>query len=383
MIYLFSNSKDGWLKEEGLFLFENPVYILKVYKNRVYLNNINIKTKKPIKIVEKIIKKYRLYASGFISYDYNDFILSLKSPKKDDTDFPVIYIEFHKNYKKVSLPIPTTFSKVKSVVFTTSEEEFINKVKRSKEYIESGDFYQVNLSHRIDVEGYFYKDGIFYNLINIQPTDYMMLIKNPHFSLISASMELFLEKNENSIKTKPIKGTVKKTGYTYLDEKLKEELRTSQKEQAENLMITDLMRNDLGRVATNIKVENLFEISEYNTLYQMSSTVKGNLKNDISIEDIVKNTFPPGSVTGAPKKRSMEVIHQLENKRRSVYCGTTFLIKPNLDFIMSVAIRQILFRKDKAYIYVGSGIVADSDPKKEWEETLIKAKANLKAIGLK
>ncbi len=196
-------------------------------------------------------------------------------------------------------------------------------------------------------------------------------------------MELFLEKNENSIKTKPIKGTVKKTGYTYLDEKLKEELRTSQKEQAENLMITDLMRNDLGRVATNIKVENLFEISEYNTLYQMSSTVKGILKNDISIEDIVKNTFPPGSVTGAPKKRSMEVIHQLENKRRSVYCGSTFLIKPNLDFVMSVAIRQILFKKDKAYIYVGSGIVADSDPKKEWEETLIKAKANLKAIGLK
>ncbi len=181
MIYLFSNSKDGWLKEKGLFLFENPVYILKVYKNRVYLNNIHIKTKKPLKLAEKIIKKYKLYASGFISYDYNDFILSLKSPKKDDTGFPLIYIEFHKNYKKVSLPNPTTFSKVKSVFFTTSEEEFIDKVKRSKEYIESGDFYQVNLSHRIDVEGYFYKDGIFYNLINIQPTDYMMYIKNPHF----------------------------------------------------------------------------------------------------------------------------------------------------------------------------------------------------------
>ncbi|HEV09542.1 MAG TPA: anthranilate synthase component I family protein, partial [Sulfurihydrogenibium azorense] len=122
-------------------------------------------------------------------------------------------------------------------------------------------------------------------------------------------------------------------------------------------------------------------ISEYSTLFQMSSTVKGVLEKNISLEEIILYTFPPGSVTGAPKKRAMEVIEELENKRRSIYCGTNVLIKPNLDFVMSVAIRQILFRKEKAYIFVGSGIVADSDPKQEWEETLIKAKANLKALN--
>lgn len=383
MIFLYSNSSDGWLGRQGLFLFNKPVFTLKVYKNRTYLNNLLIKTKKPLKIAESIIKKQKLFAVGFISYDYNDFILSKKSPKKDDTNFPLIYLEFHKNYIEVEKKLKDIFtSKAQEVVFNTTKDNFIKKVNTAKKYIENGDFYQINLSHRIDIKGYFNKDTIFFNLINIQPTDYMMLIKNPKFSLISASMELFLEKKGSLIKTKPIKGTVKKTGNPELDEKLKGELKTSRKEKAENLMITDLMRNDLGKIANNIKVNKLFEITQYSTLYQMSSTVSGILKEGLSIDRIIESTFPPGSVTGAPKKRAMEVIEELEDKRRSVYCGATVLIKPNLNFVMSVAIRQILFKKDKAYIYVGSGIVSDSTPEKEWEETLLKAKANLKAIGL-
>ncbi|MGC8941140.1 MAG: anthranilate synthase component I family protein [Sulfurihydrogenibium sp.] len=381
MIYLFSHSKNGWLKQEGLFLFEKPIFTLKVYKNRVYLNNRILKTKRPLKIAESIIKKQKLFAVGFISYDYNDFILSRKTPKKDDTEFPLIYLEFHKAYKKLDFPKFEFFSKVKSLRFTTTEKEFINKVEKAKEYIENGDFYQINLSHRIDLQGLFYKDSVFFNLIKIQPTDYMMYIKNPHFSLISGSMELFLEKEGNTITTKPIKGTRRKTDSPDLNEKLKQDLLNSEKEKAENLMITDLMRNDLGKFLNNVTVEDLFHISEYSTLFQMSSTVKGVLEKNISLEEIILYTFPPGSVTGAPKKRAMEVIEELENKRRSVYCGATVLIKPNLDFVMSVAIRQILFRKEKAYIFVGSGIVADSDPKQEWEETLIKAKANLKALN--
>lgn len=380
MIYIFSGSKGGWLKEEGLFLFEKPTFTLKVYRNRVYLNDNLIKTKHPIKIAENIVKRHRLYACGFISYDYNDFILTEKHLKKDDTNFPLIYLEFHRKFRKVNIRDTNYFSKVKKIDFTTTKEEFMKKVEIAKKYIENGEFYQINLSHRIDLKGFFYKDSIFFNLINVQPTDYMMYIKNPDFSLISGSMELFLEKKGNVITTKPIKGTRKKTENPILNQKLKEDLKNSQKEQAENLMITDLMRNDLGKIAKNITVENLFEISEYTTLYQMSSTIKGTLKENLSIEDIITNTFPPGSVTGAPKKRAMEIIEKLEDKRRSVYCGATVLINPDLDFVMSVAIRQILFKKDKGYIYVGSGIVADSDPQNEWEETILKAKANLQAI---
>jgi Anthranilate/para-aminobenzoate synthases component I len=164
------------------------------------------------------------------------------------------------------------------------------------------------------------------------------------------------------------------------DEVLKNQLINSEKERAENLMITDLMRNDLSKIANNVKVEELFKVDKYSTLFQMSSTVKGILKEKLSFEEVILNTFPPGSVTGAPKKRAMEIIDELEDKKRSVYCGATFLIKPNLDFVMSVAIRQMIFANDRCSIYVGSGIVWDSDPVKEYEETLIKAKANLKSL---
>jgi Anthranilate/para-aminobenzoate synthases component I len=193
-------------------------------------------------------------------------------------------------------------------------------------------------------------------------------------------MELFLEKKGREIITKPIKGTIKRGLNELEDEALKNQLINSEKERAENLMITDLMRNDLSKIANNVKVEELFKVDKYSTLFQMSSTVKGILKEKLSFEEVILNTFPPGSVTGAPKKRAMEIIDELEDKKRSVYCGTTFLIKPNLDFVMSVAIRQMIFAKDRCSIYVGSGIVWDSDPVKEYEETLIKAKANLKSL---
>jgi len=193
-------------------------------------------------------------------------------------------------------------------------------------------------------------------------------------------MELFLEKKGREIITKPIKGTIKRGLNELEDEVLKNQLTNSEKERAENLMITDLMRNDLSKIANNVKVKELFKVDKYSTLFQMSSTVKGALKEKLSFEKIILNTFPPGSVTGAPKKRAMEIIDELEDKKRSVYCGATFLIKPNLDFVMSVAIRQMIFTKDGCSIYVGSGIVWDSDPVKEYEETLIKAKANLKSL---
>jgi anthranilate/para-aminobenzoate synthase component I len=194
-------------------------------------------------------------------------------------------------------------------------------------------------------------------------------------------MELFLEKKGREIITKPIKGTIKRGLNELEDEVLKNQLINSEKERAENLMITDLMRNDLSKIANNIKVEELFKVDKYSTLFQMSSTVKGILKEKLSFEEVILNTFPPGSVTGAPKKRAMEIIDELEDKKRSVYCGATFLIKPNLDFVMSVAIRQMIFTKDRCSIYVGSGIVWDSDSAKEYEETLIKAKANLKSLN--
>jgi len=374
------SENGGWFENKGLYVFDKPVKTVKLFYNKLLINDYKIDTKKPIQLIEKILKKNKYFALGYISYDFKENIFG-KFPKKDDIRVPVLYLSFYKNFKKINLPEEKKYrSVIRSINIPVKEEDFVKKVLKAKEYIEKGDIYQVNISHRIEIDGFFSPENIFYRLIKIQPTPYLMLIKDRDFSIISGSMELFLEKKGRVVKSKPIKGTRKRGRDKKEDKILYNELKNSEKERAENLMITDLMRNDINRIATDVKVENLFSIEEYSSIFQMVSTVKGKLKEGISLKDIIWNTFPPGSVTGAPKKRAIEIIDELEDVKRTVYCGATFLIKPDLDFVMSVAIRQMIFKGNRCYIYVGSGIVADSDPEKEYEETLIKAKANIDSL---
>ncbi len=381
-IYLYSQ-KDGWFDKEGIYLFDKPVFSLKYKNNRTYLNGRCIPLINPINLTEKLIKEYELYGLGYISYNYGkNLVLGKSYPQRKDINIPDIYILFFRKFKNINIGIKGVKQNVKSLKINTTKEDFIKKVLKIKKYIESGDIYQVNLTHRIDLEGAFYPKEAFFKTIDIQKTPYLMLIRGKDFSVLSASMELFLEKKGNIIKTKPIKGTRARGKTEKEDKALFEELKNSPKEIAENLMITDLMRNDLGRISRKVYVDTLFEVEKYSTLYQMSSTVVGELKENISLKKIIDNTFPPGSITGAPKKRAMEIIGELEDFERSVYCGATVLIKPNLDFTMSVAIRQSIFKDNRCYIYVGSGIVYYSNPEDEYKETLIKAKANLKALGL-
>jgi len=373
MVYLYS--ENSWLPENGLIFFNKPVYQIKIYERVKNLDNFLL-------FLESFIKKNKLYAVGFFSYDLKEEIFGIKKLKKDNIKIPKIYINFYKRYETIQYLEKTGKNIIKNIEYQTTREDFIKKVEKAKKYIENGDIYQINLTHRIKIDGYFDKLYTFKNLLNIQKTPYLILIKDKDFSVISGSMELFLKKENNKIITEPIKGTIKRGKNKEEDIYLENLLKNSQKERAENLMITDLMRNDLGRIANNIKVKELFKITKYNSLFQMSSVVEGDLKKDITLKDIIYSTFPPGSVTGAPKFRAMQIIDELEDYKRHIYCGATFLIRPNLDFVMSVAIRQIIFQNKNAYIYVGSGIVADSNPEKEYEETLIKAKANLESLLL-
>ena len=381
MIYLYSKD-DGFLEREGLFCVDRPVLRIK-YKNGVLtLNSTGIETDKPFLLVERLIRRKKLHAAGFITYDYGERIFGIKDKRKKILSLPDIYLVLFRRLKKVEQFQLKKDSSVFSITFPVRKEEFINAVKRAKDYIERGDIYQINLSHPIVIKGYFNKKSVFQRLINYQPTPFMMLIEDRDFSLISGSMELFLKRRGNRITTKPIKGTRPRGKTEEEDIKLKSELENSVKERAENLMITDLMRNDLGRICKGVEVDKLFEVEEYSSLFQMSSTVRGILREDVNLQEIVEATFLPGSVTGAPKKRAMEIIAELERFKRSVYCGATVFIKPNLDFTMSVAIRQIIFQSGKAVVYVGSGIVADSKPEEEYRETMIKAKASFKALGV-
>lgn len=375
--FIYSNSEEGWLNRIGLFMFNKPIIKVSFYKNRLIINGKTVKTENPLGYIQKYINQRKYYILGYISYDFKDYTLkNIKKVPKENINMPLIYLNFYKGFTQLNIPAVNSKNKIFKKEYRTSKEEFIKKIQSIKEHIEKGDIYQLNLSHRLDLEGIFFPFAVFLKLIEVQPTPYMMYIVDRDFRVISGSMELFLKKENNRLVSMPIKGTCK------IEDDYLSCLVNNPKERAENLMITDLMRNDIGMICRDIKVDKLFEVRRYNTLYQMSSTVSGKLDNNITVKDIIEATFPPGSVTGAPKKKSVEIIEKLEDSRRGIYCGATVLIKPDLDFTMSVAIRQIIFKKNRCYIYVGAGIVADSDPYKEYEETILKAEANIRSLTL-
>lgn len=266
--------------------------------------------------------------------------------------------------------------KVSNFRLNTSKSQYIKNIRKIKKYIADGETYQINYTVKglFDFEGDF--ASFFSNLIFNQSAKYIAFINLVDEFLISISPELFFETNLKSIVTKPMKGTIAR-GVNYQDDQMKKhELENSIKNQAENVMIVDLLRNDLGRICEfgSVKTTKLFEIEKYESLYQMISTVKGKLKKSVIFSDILKNIFPCGSVTGAPKIRSMEIIRELENEGREIYTGAIgLMLGKNLMF--NVAIRTIQFERElkKGKIGLGSGVVWDSHPEKEYNEVLLKS----------
>src|SRR3989304_2346264 len=359
---LFLDSGGGWLpdmvrpgspQEDSSFVFfRNPVFSLSSLGQGVSVSLQDRKlnfNRDPLSVLEGYLSEGYI-AVGYVSYEYSRFTEEGFIPiwKKEGETYPDIYLQFFKERDVISGSLedlknilPTHYQTLKAynplmrieMYSNMTKMEYLNMIRFAKEYIASGDIYQVNLSQRF---------------------------------------------------TTPIKGTRKKGFSVEEDAILKAELISCQKERAENLMIVDLMRNDLGRVCKygTVKVNNLFNIESYATLHQMVSEVEGYLKDEIRIGDIIKSTFPPGSVTGAPKRRAVELIDELEPHVRGPYCGAIGIFYPNGDFTLSVAIR-ILFAKDGiGTFWVGGGIVWDSDPAKEFDETLLKAIAIQKALGI-
>ena len=200
---------------------------------------------------------------------------------------------------------------------------------------------------------------------------------------MSASPEEFLKLEDGLLRTRPMKGTRPRGVSASEDRKVASELLASKKDRAENVMIVDLMRSDLGRVCVpgSIAVPELFTIEEYPTVYQMVSTVTGRTRAGVGPVEVLEACFPGGSVTGAPKIRAMEIIDEIEPVQRSIYCGSIGYIGFDGSMLMSIPIRNILVADDRAYVQVGGGIVADSDPGAEYRESLDKAAGSLMALG--
>lgn len=269
------------------------------------------------------------------------------------------------------------FLKIKS---NFTKEKYLKAVKKALRYIESGEIYQVNLSQRFEMKlphSNFDRLKLYQVLRYLSPSDFGCYLDAGRFQIISNSPERFLHLRNRKVETSPMKGTCARGRNPKEDKSLKQKILNSRKDKAELLMVTDLERNDLGKVCQfgSVKVKTMREIEKYQYVYQATSTIEGTLGPDKDGFDLLNACFPSGSITGCPKIRAMEIIEELEPYRRNFYTGSCGYISfsGNLDF--NILIRTLLMHDQKIYFQTGGGIVADSDPEKEYLETLVKAKA--------
>jgi len=263
-------------------------------------------------------------------------------------------------------------------------EEYIEAVSRVREYIASGDVFQVNLSQRFEAELEIPPWELYRRLREVNPAPFASYLNFEGVTIVSASPERFLKVRQGLVETRPVKGTRPRGQSPEEDAALAQELLHSAKDRAENVMIVNLERNDLGRVCRygTVKVTELAILETFPTVFHLTSTVIGHLSENKSNIDLLKATFPGGSITGAPKVRAMELIDELEPTQRSVYTGSIGYLGFNGDLDINIVIRTLLVKGGRVYFQVGGGVVYDSDPEEEYQETLDKAKALIQALKL-
>jgi para-aminobenzoate synthetase component 1 len=261
---------------------------------------------------------------------------------------------------------------------------FAEAIIKVQDYIRSGDAFQVNLSVRQSAKLNTEPLHIYEKLREINPSPYMSYFHTPDFQLVSASPELLVKKKGKEISTRPIAGTRSRGKDDVEDARLAKALIENEKERAEHIMLVDLERNDLGRVCQygTVEVDELMVIEKYSHVMHIVSNVRGILAKEKDVYDIIRATFPGGTITGAPKVRTMEIIEELEPVRRGIYTGSIGWIGFNDDMELNIVIRTLLAKEGKAYVQAGAGIVIDSDPKAEYKEALKKAKALWRAKEL-
>jgi para-aminobenzoate synthetase component I len=249
------------------------------------------------------------------------------------------------------------------------------------EYIAAGDVFQVNLSQRFTARGEFDPLDVFLRLRNSSPAPFSAFLRWDDLAVVSASPEWFYQTRADNIVTRPIKGTRPRGQSEEDDARLAAELAASPKDRAELTMIVDLERNDIGRVCQygSVVVKDALQVESFAQVHHLVATVEGRLRPDVGPIDIIRAMFPGGSITGAPKIRAMEIIDELEPNRRGLYTGSIGYLSRGGSSGFNIAIRTILVEGDRASYQVGGGIVADSDPEAEYEETLAKGRA-LRAV---
>lgn len=397
----FLDSGNGWLGtpgEGGAVVFGQPRISLTAENGLISINNdrqILTLKRDPFQVLEGYLAEGYI-AAGYIGYEYGAFTEDgfTRKREKAGRKLPDLAFLLYKPEDLASINLdhfkafPSSDSAIRGAApghcaSNMDSWEYMQVVERAKRYIESGDIYQVNLSRSFEVKGRVNAMELFRLLFHVQHVPFGAYLDFGDFQLVSGSMELFLSRKGKTLTTRPIKGT-RGRGHSREEDTIKKaELLRSDKERAENLMIVDLMRNDLSRVCKkgSVKVNRLFDVETYSTLHQLVSEVEGELKEGQEIPEIIGSVFPPGSVTGAPKKRALEIIDELEPHYRGPYCGALGIFYPGGDFTLSVGIRTAVVEPERTTFWTGSGIVWDSDPESEFIETSLKSKAMTKALG--
>ncbi len=344
---------------------------MQVYTNKIFNNPIDtivaFDTAELKTAFEKIESYKDRYLLGYIRYEAKN--------KNYRSKLPLVYFEVYEDYKSFKP------EKVKNSLLATkplvTENEYTQALNKIKSDIAHGITYEVNYTYPTEVFSNLTEFELYQTLLENQTTPYNTFIKNDYETLLSFSPELFFTIKDNKITTKPMKGTVKRGTTPELDKQNIEFLRNDIKNKAENVMIVDLLRNDLSRVAKTgtVNVEKLFEIETHKTVHQMTSTISAELKGGTTLYDIFESIFPCGSITGAPKVSTMRVIDKVESFERGIYCGAIGFISPD-ETVFSVPIRilQKPSNKNSYLCHTGGAIVWDSDIQDEWEETFIKRK---------
>ena len=373
VVFLETASLDKENKES--FLFENFHKIITFNSD----DDINLFFKR----AETYLNK-GYWLCGYFSYEFGYFLEPALDKLKTKPKAPLAWVGVCKSPKVIThkkryndllreLKEKDITYQIKNIKPNINRKEYSDRIKKIKTYLEEGLTYQVNYTFKLKFDFLGNALGLYLDLRESQPTGYSAFVNTGKRQILSLSPELFFRKTENKIITRPMKGTVRRGLTLEEDNCAKQFMQGNEKNRAENLMIVDLLRNDLGRISKEVQVLKLFDIEEYRTLHQMTSTITAELKEKLKLKDMFLALFPCGSVTGAPKIKTMKIIKDLESESRDVYTGSIGYISPDKKAVFNVAIRTVVLEENKGELGIGGGIVYDSQVKSEYEEAILKA----------
>ncbi|MBA1339218.1 MAG: anthranilate synthase component 1 [Pelagibacterales bacterium] len=437
--FIFESVEKGKIKGRYTIIGLNPDKIWDINKNIITINSLGKKEKikaKPLIYINKLIKNFKIKIPkqlpqmssmlvGYFSYDVIRYIEKIPDRCKDDLKIPdvrlsrpknlVIYDNLKKkihyienfyadtkirnyknaynevvskfalfeNYENISLPEKLTFKKNENLIKSNvSKKQFTSLVKKAKKYIENGDIFQVVLSQRFERKIEKLPIEIYCYLRKSNPSPFMFYFNYEDFNVLGSSPEILVRLKKNEITIRPIAGTRPRGKNNSEDKKYEIDLLLDKKELAEHLMLLDLGRNDVGKVSkiNSVRVTERFKVEKYSHVMHIVSNVVGKFNNKFTLFETLLSGFPAGTVSGAPKIRAMEIIDELEKDKRKLYAGGIGYFTPNNEFDTCIALRTALIKDNKFYVQAGAGIVADSKPNKEYDETVNKAKALMKAV---